>query len=97
MKPLELSVGPGQMRRHEGEVDVCVIGCGAGGSVVAKELAESGFRVVVLEAGEWLSTDQDFRQDEVEMLGKFDWDDRRFLDGDEELQMGHLRDGRGVG
>lgn len=97
MKPLELSVGPGQMRRHDGEVDVCVIGCGAGGSVVAKELAESGFRVLVLEAGEWLSTEKDFRQDEVEMLGKFDWDDRRFLEGDEELQMGHLRDGRGVG
>jgi choline dehydrogenase-like flavoprotein len=31
--------------------DVCVIGAGAGGAVVAKELAEGGARVVVLEEG----------------------------------------------
>lgn len=32
-------------------VDVCVIGSGAGGAVVAKELSESGHSVVVLEEG----------------------------------------------
>ncbi len=32
-------------------IDLCVIGSGAGGAVVAKELAERGFRVVVLEEG----------------------------------------------
>ena len=31
--------------------DVCVIGTGAGGAVVAKELAEAGARVVLLEEG----------------------------------------------
>ncbi|MGH8945837.1 MAG: GMC family oxidoreductase [Acidimicrobiia bacterium] len=97
MRPLELSVSKDQMRRYDGMVDACIVGCGAGGSVLAKELAEAGWKVVVLEAGAWLSTDQDFRQDEVEMLGKFDWDDRRWLDGDEELELGHRRDGRGVG
>jgi choline dehydrogenase-like flavoprotein len=38
--------------------DVCVIGSGAGGAVVAKELAEAGFDVVILEDGEWVETDE---------------------------------------
>ena len=97
MKPLELTVGRERMRHHEGRVDACIVGCGAAGSVLAKELAEAGWRVVVLEAGAWLNTDDDLRQDEVEMLGKFDWDDRRWLEGNETLAMGHSRDGRGVG
>jgi len=33
------------------KVDACIIGSGAGGGVVAKELAENGLNVVVLEAG----------------------------------------------
>ncbi|SFD66520.1 Choline dehydrogenase [Lentibacillus persicus] len=33
--------------------DVIVIGAGAGGPVIAKELGESGIRVLVLEAGPW--------------------------------------------
>ena len=37
--------------------DVCVIGSGAGGAVVAKELAEGGASVVVLEEGERFVTD----------------------------------------
>ncbi len=37
--------------------DVCVIGTGAGGAVVAKELAEGGLNVVMVEAGEHVTTD----------------------------------------
>ena len=37
--------------------DVCVIGSGAGGSVVAAEVQRAGFSVVVLEAGELLTSD----------------------------------------
>src|SRR3954452_12442423 len=37
--------------------DVCVIGTGAGGAPVAKELAEGGMRVVMLEEGERFTTD----------------------------------------
>src|SRR5439155_3187548 len=33
------------------------IGSGAGGAVVAKELAEGGMRVAILEEGEWWDTD----------------------------------------
>jgi choline dehydrogenase-like flavoprotein len=34
-------------------VDACVIGSGAGGAPVAKELAEGGLRVAILEEGDW--------------------------------------------
>lgn len=34
-------------------VDACVIGSGAGGAPVAKELAEAGMTVAILEEGEW--------------------------------------------
>jgi choline dehydrogenase-like flavoprotein len=34
-------------------VDACVIGSGAGGAPVAKELAEGGMRVAILEDGDW--------------------------------------------
>src|SRR3954464_5015607 len=37
--------------------DVCVIGSGAGGAPAAKELAEGGMRVVILEDGERFTTD----------------------------------------
>ena len=38
--------------------DVCVIGSGAGGAVVAARLAEAGFTVVIIEEGPWLEGEQ---------------------------------------
>ncbi len=49
------------------ETDVCVIGSGAGGAVMAKELAEGGLRVLVLEKGARFSK-YDFSQREDEMF-----------------------------
>ncbi|HEY1360509.1 MAG TPA: GMC family oxidoreductase [Thermoleophilaceae bacterium] len=43
---------------HRVRADVCVIGTGAGGAPVAKELAEGGMRVVMLEEGERRSADE---------------------------------------
>ena len=39
-------------------VDACVIGTGAGGAVAAKELAEGGMSVAMLEEGEWHEVDE---------------------------------------
>ncbi len=46
------------------EFDVCVIGTGAGGAVMIKELTAAGFRVVALERGPLLQTSQ-FTDDEL--------------------------------
>ncbi len=47
--------------------DVCVIGSGAGGAVAAKELAEKGLSVIVLEEGSAFST-RNFNQDPLDMM-----------------------------
>jgi choline dehydrogenase-like flavoprotein len=47
--------------------EVCVVGSGAGGAVVAKELAEAGRDVVLVEQGGYY-TKEDFTQREDEMM-----------------------------
>ena len=80
--------------RHARETtDVCVIGSGAGGAVVAKELAEAGLAVVILEAGEHHEPST-FTEYEPEMLRHLFWDSglRRTRDGAIIISQG-----RGVG
>jgi choline dehydrogenase-like flavoprotein len=49
------------------EVDFVVVGSGAAGGIIAKELSENGFRVVVLEQGPYL-TEADFTHNEIKVL-----------------------------
>ncbi len=49
------------------EVDFVIVGAGAAGGVMAKELSVAGFRVVVLEQGPYLKA-SDFKHDEVNNL-----------------------------
>ena len=72
-----------QKKQHQQEqADVCVIGSGAGGAVVAKELAEAGLSVIILEAGE-NHDPTTFGNYEPEMLRRLFWDGglRRTRDG----------------
>src|ERR1700731_4918815 len=51
------------------EVDFVIVGSGAAGGILAKELSTNGFRVVVLEQGPYL-TESDFVHDEIKVLGE---------------------------
>jgi len=48
-------------------VDVCIVGCGAGGGVLARELAERKLSVLVLDAGPWV------RREDIP-TSRFDWE-----------------------
>ena len=76
------------------EADVCVVGAGAGGAVIAAELAEAGARVVVLEQGPAHDPDT-FTARPPEMLA------RLYRDGGQTLTFGvppiGLPLGRGIG
>jgi choline dehydrogenase-like flavoprotein len=74
--------------------DVCVIGTGAGGAPVAKELAEGGMRVVMLEEGpRWSADDLTARPRDMTAL--------LYRDGGQNVTTGNvpilLPLGRGVG
>jgi len=51
------------------EVDFVVVGSGAAGGIIAKELSQNGFRVVVLEQGPYL-TEEDFTHNEIKVLNE---------------------------
>jgi choline dehydrogenase-like flavoprotein len=75
---------PMKTYRPSDEVDFVVVGSGAAGGVMARELAQAGFSVVVLEQGPWL-TEKDFKHDEI-------WvNDRSGLTNDHNLQPNTIR------
>ncbi|HYL38792.1 MAG TPA: GMC family oxidoreductase [Bryobacteraceae bacterium] len=53
--------------RPSDRVDFVVVGSGAAGGVMAKELSTAGFRVVVLEQGPWRH-EKDFTHDEISVM-----------------------------
>lgn len=73
--------------------DVCVIGSGAGGSPVAWAAARAGKRVIVIEAGQFLTT-RDFNQLEHEMFPKLYQESGGRSTKDKAI---HVHQGKGVG
>ena len=59
--------GVARMRRFrdDDEVDLAIVGAGAGGSVLAQRLARRGWRIVVLESGPFWDPDRDWVSDEA--------------------------------
>jgi choline dehydrogenase-like flavoprotein len=86
------------MRRYapDDEVDLVVVGCGAGGAVLTQRLARRGWRVVALDAGPWWDPDRDWVSDE---RGAHDlyWNEPRVIGGDDPVGLGANNSGRGVG
>jgi choline dehydrogenase-like flavoprotein len=78
------------------EVDVLIVGAGAAGGVLAKELSEAGMSVVVLEAGPFRDPQHDFASDELAMQ-QLGWQETRIVDGGDPLTMGHNNSGYGIG
>jgi len=78
------------------EVDLVVVGCGAGGSTMLQRLARAGWRVVGLDAGPFWDPDADWVSDEAGSHHLY-WTDTRVIAGDDPVPLGSNNSGRGVG
>ena len=78
------------------EVDLAIVGAGAGGSVLAQRLARAGWRVVVLESGPFWDPDRDWVSDEAGQH-KIYWTAPRVIGGEDPVELGKNNSGHGVG
>jgi choline dehydrogenase-like flavoprotein len=86
------------MRRFadDDEVDIVVVGAGAGGSVLTQRLARAGWKVVCLDAGPFWDPDQDWVSDERGAHTLY-WTEPRQIGGSDPVPLGSNNSGRGVG
>jgi choline dehydrogenase-like flavoprotein len=82
--------------RDEDEVDLLIVGAGAGGSTLAQRLARRGWRVVVLESGPFWDPDRDWVSDEAG-ASKLYWNEPRVIGGEDPVELGKNNSGHGVG
>jgi len=73
--------------------DVCVVGAGAGGLTAAMVAAEAGLRVVLVEAGGWITPDH-ANQREADMLPLLYWEAAGRTTADRRIR---LHQGKGIG
>jgi choline dehydrogenase-like flavoprotein len=90
--------GRERMRRYDcgEEVDLLVVGAGAGGAVLAQRLARAGWRIVVLDRGPFWDPDEDWVSDE-EGSHHLYWTDDRIIGGGDPVELGKNNSGLGVG
>jgi choline dehydrogenase-like flavoprotein len=86
------------MRRFadEDEVDLVVVGAGAGGAVLTQRLARAGWKIVCLDAGPFWDPDTDWVSDERGSHRLY-WTEPRQIGGDDPVPLGSNNSGRGVG
>ncbi len=86
------------MRRYADgdEVDLVVVGAGAGGSVLTQRLSRAGWKVVCLDAGPFWDPDRDWVSDERGAHILY-WTEARLIGGSDPVPLGSNNSGRGVG
>jgi choline dehydrogenase-like flavoprotein len=86
------------MRRYDEqeEVDLVVVGAGAGGSVLTQRLARAGWRIVTFDAGPFWDPDADWVSDERGSHRLY-WTEPRQIGGTDPVPLGSNNSGRGVG
>jgi choline dehydrogenase-like flavoprotein len=78
------------------EVDVVVVGCGAGGSTMLQRLARTGWSAVAFDAGPFWDPEADWVSDEAGSHHLY-WTEPRVIDGEDPVPLGSNNSGRGVG
>ncbi len=78
------------------EVDLVVIGAGAGGSVLTQRLARRGWSIVTPDAGPFWDPDADWVSDERGAHNLY-WTEPRVIGGADPVPLGSNNSGRGVG
>jgi len=82
--------------RDDEEVDMVIVGAGAGGSTLAQRLARQGWRIVILESGPFWDPDRDWASDEAAQQ-KLYWTAPRVITGEDPVELGKNNCGHGVG
>ena len=87
-----------QMRQFDDsdEVDIVIVGCGAGGSTLLQRLARAGWRAVALDAGPFWEPERDWVSDEAGSHHLY-WTEPRVITGTDPVPLGSNNSGRGVG
>ena len=86
------------MRRFadDDELDLVVVGCGAGGATILQRLARAGWKVAALDAGPFWDPDADWVSDELGSHRLY-WTEPRVIAGSDPVPLGSNNSGRGVG
>ncbi|MDE3207152.1 MAG: GMC family oxidoreductase [Acidobacteriota bacterium] len=86
------------MRRFadDDELDVVIVGCGAGGATLLQRLARAGWKAAALDAGPFWDPDADWVSDEAGSHRLY-WTEPRVIAGADPVPLGSNNSGRGVG